>query len=489
MHSTTQPFLKILANFFRECSVNTYIVGGYLRDMLLERQGQDIDLAVHGDALFLGNLIADKFSGTCIPLDRKRGIARVIVSLGGTESHIIDLTSFSGEIIEDLAYRDFTINALALPLEEIGRANLVTEIIDPFGGVDDLHNGLIQAVQTEIFVDDPLRLLRAARLARQLGFSIGEQTRLLIERDALLLNSQAGERQREELLYLLDPPGAFSGLMLLDQLGLLQIIFPDIALGRGVEQPKEHYWDVFEHNLQCVLAVEEVIHQRSATLGREQALEFVPWEKTTATYFAAEGGNRWPRATLLKLAALFHDVAKPHTKKTDPNGRLRFIGHNTFGARLVETMAERIRLSSRSVQFLCTLVRQHLRPSQMSQPSKMPTSRAVYRFFRDSGDAAVAVLYLNLADYLAARGPNLDLDEWRQHVEIVKFILQERHNEIERALLPLVNGYDLMREFSLPPGRHIGLLLNAIQEAQATGELITSEQAYTMARRILPRLV
>jgi poly(A) polymerase len=113
----------------------------------------------------------------------------------------------------------------------------------------------------------------------------------------------------------------------------------------------------------------------------------------------------------------------------------------------------------------------------------------VYRFFRDSGDAAIAVLYLNLADYLAARGPNLDLDDWSKHVSTVKFILQERDNELTRTSLPLVNGYDLMRELSLPPGRHIGLLLTAIQEAQATGSLFTSDQAYAMARRMLPKLV
>jgi poly(A) polymerase len=422
-------------------------------------------------------------------LDRERGIARVIVSLEGTDSHVVDLTSFSGEIIEDLSRRDFTINTLALPLGEIGTLNPKAGIIDPFGGMNDLRNGLIQAVQDKIFVDDSLRLLRAPRLAHQLGFAITEQTKSLIKRDALLLNNQAGERQREELLYLLDPPGALSGLMLLDQLGLLRIVFPDIELGRGVEQPNEHYWDVFEHNLQCVSAVEEVIHQCSATIGRERALEFIPWEENIATYFASDGGNGWSRATLLKLAALFHDVAKPHTKKIDSSGRIRFLGHNTMGAQLVETMAGRIRLSSNASQFLYTLVRQHLRPSQMSQLGKMPTPRAVYRFFRDSGDAAIAVLYLNLADYLAARGPNLDLDDWSKHVSIVKFILQERNNELTRTSVPLINGYDLMRELALPPGRHIGLLLTAIQEAQATGNLFTSDQAYAMARRILPQLV
>jgi poly(A) polymerase len=205
-----------------------------------------------------------------------------------------------------------------------------------------------------------------------------------------------------------------------------------------------------------------------------------------AAHFDQEVSDSHTRRTVLKLAALFHDIAKPQTKKRDDTGRIRFLGHPELGASMAASRLAHLRLSSRGIAMVTTLVEQHLRPNHMKQAVALPTPRAIYRYFRDLGDVAIDGLYLSLADYLAAKGPELVYDDWVEHAKIVSHILQVgTQQQTPSRPVRLLTGHDIMRHFGLAPGPQIGSLLEKVDEAQAAGEITTPEEALTLALAIL----
>jgi poly(A) polymerase len=185
------------------------------------------------------------------------------------------------------------------------------------------------------------------------------------------------------------------------------------------------------------------------------------------------------------MAALLHDIAKPQAKTIEANGRMRFLGHAQQGATASAIILERLRFSSREIKLVETMVKYHLRPTQMSQNGP-PSPRAIYRYFRDTGDAGIDILFLSLADHLATRGPNLKLEPWQVHTQLVGYVLTKRFQE-ESVVTPpkLISGHDLIRLFGLSPGPQIGELLEVVCEAQASGELNTREEALSYIRQRL----
>jgi poly(A) polymerase len=187
----------------------------------------------------------------------------------------------------------------------------------------------------------------------------------------------------------------------------------------------------------------------------------------------------------LKLAGLLHDVAKPETKTFDDTGRMRFFGHADVGAQVCGRVLRRLRFSAREVALVQTMVKAHLRPVQMAQQGP-PSRRALYRYFRDCGDAGIETLFLSLADHLGTVGPRVSESGWRQHVALVNYILSKRFQEEETVSPPrLLGGDELMAELDLPPGPQVGRLLETLREAQAAGEISTREQALALARAAL----
>jgi hypothetical protein len=195
------------------------------------------------------------------------------------------------------------------------------------------------------------------------------------------------------------------------------------------------------------------------------------------------------RATLLKLTGFLHDVAKPQTRAPDATGRIRFFGHADLGAEMAQGILQRLRFGRRETAFVARLIDAHLRPGQLSQDGP-PTRRAMFRFFRDTGDAADGVLLLSLADALAARGPRMTLEDWRQGVGYIAYLLSRRYED-EGIVRPLrlITGEDVMREISIGPGPDVGRLLAALEEAQATGEVSNREEALEFVRRLTDRAI
>jgi len=489
-----------------------YIVGGFVRDWLLERKTNDIDIAVSGDAITIAREVAEEIGGKFVLLDDVNNIARVVViedeqpgrtsqnqELRGAEWHF-DFSPFTGDIESDLARRDFTINAMALELSQFvtastatkkssrKSASLLTEkqsplkLIDPFSGKEDLRDEIVRGVSEQIFEADAARLLRAVRLAAELDFTIEPNTESLIRRYSQAITEVPGERVREELLRFLTLPQAAYHLRYLDKLGLLLALIPEIGESKGVEQPTVHFWDVFEHSLQTVAAIEFLIRESDWEYSNDDMLSTAPWSDVIERHLSQKVSSGSNHKVLLKLAGLFHDIAKPMTKSIDDTGRARFLGHTKQGAAMTANILERLRFSNQEIRLVESLVYHHLRPVQMAHEG-LPTQRAIYHYFRDTREADIDILVLALADYLASRGPLASMKEWRNHCQLINYILAE-HDKQQAKILPvkLIDGHDIMDAFGLAPGPSIGKLLAMVNEAYASGELSTREEALALVQ-------
>jgi poly(A) polymerase len=475
--------LKKIERLLAAEKVPAYIVGGFVRDLLAGRDTADIDIAVGTGALETAGKIAAATRGKSISLDDENGVARVVIP--GKIYHL-DFTTLRGSIEDDLARRDFTINAIAIPLDKRFKASLETStLIDPFNGREDLNRRILRVVNPGIFAADPIRLLRAVRIAAEMGLCIERLTEIRLRQCARLIASAAGERVREELLRLLALPGAGPRLTYLDQLSLLTAIIPELEQARGVSQPRLHVWDVLTHSLNMVSAVEFLLRQGAWDYAPQDILASAPWSEKLSQHFQEEIGHGSTRATMLKLAALLHDIAKPEMKTTDVDGRTRFLGHPRAGAATAASILDRLRFSNKEIAYIGLLIRYHLRPTQMSHEG-VPTRHAVYRFFRDTGEDGTDLLFLSLADHLAARGATLDKQQWQEHTQMTAAAMagREEQESLPKAVR-LVNGHDIMKKFRLNPGPRLGKALEAVREAQAAGEVTDRQQALSYVERWL----
>ncbi|SVB78918.1 uncharacterized protein METZ01_LOCUS231772, partial [marine metagenome] len=476
--------LERLRSHFAHSGIEAYLHGGFVRDTLLRRPSHDIDLMIGGDSKEQAREIAETLSGTLVALDGERGIYRVAAKTFNEEHWTVDVATLNGSIEDDLRQRDFTIDALAVLLIDTSLPPGEWPIIDPTRGLDDLRGEKLRLTSPNALLDDPLRLIRAVRIAAKTEFEIDAQTADAIRERVNLLSMVSAERVREELLTILSLPGVWRSVKLLDTLGLIDEVLPELAPARGVEQPKEHHWDVFEHSLHCAAFAEKVLDPDFR--ATDLAGKTIPWLPWLTEYFDEEYADGHTRATYLKLAALLHDVAKPETKALHPDGKIRFLGHPVKGAATTKKILKRLRSSSKATESVSLMVDQHLRPSQLAQKGELPTPRAVYRYYRDLGDVAIDTLYLCMADYLAARGPRLDLEDWARHCGRMRFTLQEKQvQETPERRQRLLTGHDLMTFFNLTPGPELKPILEMVQENQAAGEVRTKEEALTMVSQAL----
>ena len=459
-----------------------WLVGGFLRDLALERPSRDIDLVVQAAPEIVARTVAAPAQGHVFPLDPERGVFRVVFDDGTT----LDISALRGETIAaDLAERDFTVNAIAVALDEPP-----VEPIDPFEGLEDLRRGQLRLVSARAFREDGLRILRAARLASELDFRLDPVLLRQARADVAFLAGAAPDRQRDEIIRLLATDRAAAGLRALDRMGALDLLFPLLAGARGVTQPPEHYYDVFEHSIETVAALDALAGAGTPPGRAAASLRSLFWRwldpiAALRAYFDEELVPGRSRLALTKLAALLHDIAKPEAKAPDQTGRIRFFGHAERGASEVAAIAQGLRFANREIAFLHTVVAEHLRPLQTGNGGP-PTDRAVARYFRDLGEAALATLVLSLADHMAARGPRIEHREFGRHVAYVGYLADRRR--VLRAVTPrerLLTGDDLIRDLGLTPGPIIGRLLRAVDEARAAGEVRTRDEAVDIARHAL----
>lgn len=447
-----------------------WLVGGAVRDALLGRPVHDLDLALPRGSLDAARRLADRLGAAYVPLGEPHGMGRVVVE--SPVGAILDFADFRGPTLEaDLAGRDVTVDALAVALGELLRGE--APVLDPLGGLADLAARRLRACGPTAFAGDPIRVLRVLRLAHELAFTLLPETERLARAASADLGRVAPERIRDELTRLLTLPAAAPALRAAEAWSALGAVLPEAAAMRAATQSPPHRFTVWEHSLRAVEAVE-------ALLGDLGLL--APHDARVATHLAEPLGSGLTRREVLKVAVLLHDVAKPETRSVDPDGRVRFIGHDRLGAERAAAVAARWRWPGRAAAVLERLVRQHLRPMHLGMLDAV-SRRARYRFFRDVGAEVPDLVCLTIADAAATDGRHpTEVYRGPTRALLEALLAGEVEAAAEARTPPLVRGDDVMGAFGLAPGPEVGQLLARAREAQALGLVRTREEALAWLR-------
>jgi tRNA nucleotidyltransferase/poly(A) polymerase len=468
-----------------------YLVGGSVRDLLLQRPIHDLDLVMAGDVRPVARRVANAVGGAFYMLDEERNTARVIDRHAAGGPVVLDFAHCrSNDLERDLWARDFTMNAMAL------RLGAQDQLIDPTGGARDVRAGVVRACTPSAMESDAVRVLRGTRLAVMLGFRIEPETFRLMRQAVPLLNRITWERKRDELFRMLEGAKVSTSLRILDRLNALEHLLPEFTLTKGVSQSPAHTLPVYEHTLlmlDCLAALWDVLVEpyepdRGANLFSGIAtLQLGRFRKQLAEHYRRSLNPNRSLRSLLFLAAVYHDVGKPATQTTEVSGRIRFYRHEQISAELASARGRTLVLSQAEIQRLTTLVKHHMRVHLLAYSDELPSRRAVYRYFRALGPAGVDVCLLSLADLMATSGSAMPVDVWQREVDICRILLESWLEKPEVMVSPpkIISGSDIVRAFPQVSGPVIGRLLEAVQEAQAAGAIDSRHAALEYVERWL----
>jgi poly(A) polymerase len=454
---------------------DAWIVGGSLRDELLGRPVRDVDVAVAGDPARAARALAERVRGPVFRLSEAFGAWRVI---DHRAERVYDFAPLQGDSIEsDLRERDFTINAMAraIELEALGATAGAAPLIDPLGGRADLDSRTLRVLGPEAYASDPLRTLRLARFAAELGFAPDPETERLTQAAAARVTDAAGERVFGELRRLVIADGALAGLGLADRLGVLDAVLPELTALHGVDQSDYHHLDVYDHTLEVLGQQIEVESRLDELFGADAA--------RLRGVLAEPLADELTRGEALRFGALVHDVGKPATRDVRGDGRITFMGHDALGERMVHDLCRRLRTSERFARFLAGLTRHHLVLGFLVHERPLDRTR-VYRYLRRTAPVEVEVTLLSCADRLATRGRRAD-EATAVHLELAAELMTAALDWREHGppRVP-VRGDELAAELGIEPGPELGRLLGELEEAAYVGDAGTREQAIALARRL-----
>jgi poly(A) polymerase len=447
-----------------------WLVGGAVRDRLARRArpGDDLDVAIDGDPRGVARRLARATRGAAFELSDEFGGWRVV---GPGHAWQVDLTPLVGGSLErDLAARDLTINAMAEPLHG-------GDVVDPHGGRADLAARRLRMVAAGAFAADPLRTLRLARLAAELGFAVEAATATAAREHAPALTGVAPERVFAEVKRMLAGDAAVAGLQQMDDLGLTAVILPELTALRGVGQNRYHHRDVLGHTIEVLEAVIALERDPPAIVGDALA-------GPVADLLAEPLADELTRGGALRFGALLHDAAKPQTRVDLGDGRVGFPHHDIEGAELSRAVLTRLRASERLRAHVAALARHHLRLGFLVHEAPLDR-RAVFRYLQACEPVAPDVTLLSIADRLATRGRNAD-EAIASHLALARPLLDEALTR--RAAgpePPLVRGDELARALGIAPGPRLGALLAEIAEARFAEEVTSAEEAVALARALL----
>ena len=467
------PFIKIIQRKSKEYNTPIYLVGGFLRDLILEKDKPefDLDFTLKKNSLKIARAVSKKLKANFVVLDKERGCARVICNKDG-KVFTLDFADFRDSSLQkDLYLRDFTVNALAIDVNKISaKKNFSEIIIDLHNGLSDLEKETIKMVSKTSFEDDPLRIVRAFSLAAILNFEIEAKTLGLIKKQKDKIPTVAYERIRDEFFKILELDNSISHIKLMDKYGVLAKIIPHINVMRNVKQGAYHHLDVWNHTLETILQLEKIFAELVDSIDIKNYLE-------------EEIVFKRSRKSLMKLGALLHDIGKPKAKM-QKDGKTMFYGHERIGKEITENIAGLLKLSTKEKDALEKMIFWHLRPGYLAE-TKMPTQRAIFRYFRDTGEEGVSILLLSLADQRATRGPLTDPVQRRRHEKLIKELIQHYFDkQKEKPFVRLIDGNDLIRKLKLEPSPEFSKILREVEEAQAEGSIKTKNQALGLARKI-----
>ena len=407
--------------------MNIYLVGGAVRDVLLSRQIHDYDFIIPKGSLKIARLVADRMDGAYFLLDKDRETARVIFKDLQGNRNVLDFASLRGPNLEsDLRDRDFTVNAIAVNIFS------PQELLDPFMGAKDLFNKTLRVCSPDSFVNDPVRILRAIRIAAGFGLRIQPETRSLMRMAVPDLVQVSPERLRDELLRILGGPKPHTAMQALDMLGVLPYILPELTELKDVPQSPPHVKEVWGHTLDTLKQLENLLGVLERKYGPDQgsnlinglgALRLGQYREQIREHLFREVVVDRALRSLIFFAALYHDIAKPQVQQLDENGRIRFFNHDQMGAGLVAKRAAALHLSNVEIDRLSTIVKNHMRPTHLARDNRDPSHRAIYRYFRETKDAGIDICLISLADLLATYGTTLPQDRWVRQLDVVRKLM------------------------------------------------------------------
>jgi poly(A) polymerase len=460
--------IRRLRDAFAGAGVEAWLVGGVVRDALLGRELVDVDIALAGDPEDAARIASRALGGPRFPLSEQFGAWR---ALDGDRAVACDISPLQGATIEDdLAQRDFTLNAIAVPLAG-------GDPIDPHGGLGDLEAGVLRVLGAGAYANDPLRTLRLVRLAAELGMAPDAETERLTREYAPRLVEPSGERVFAELRRLLVADGALDGLELARRLGVLAAALPEVDALQGVEQSQYHHLDVYGHTV-------AVLAEQIALLGGDRLEQLfaaaAPRVRAVLDEPLADGLTR---GQALRFGALLHDVAKPQTRGVRDDGRITFIGHDAAGSDVASAILRRLRTSERLRTYVAALTRHHLALGFLVH--ERPLDRAaVYRYLARCDPVAVDVTVLSCADRLATRGRKAE-PAIAAHLELAAELIGPALDWREHGPpRPPLRGDELASELGIEPGPELGRLLERLGEAAYTGEATTRAEAVALAREL-----
>jgi len=432
---------------------------------------------------------ARALKGTCFPLDEGRGVWRITLRSSGLN---LDISPVSGNLTEDLSARDFTVNAMALPFAELKSLKTAKgafllsldkkKIVDPSGGGKDLQKKLIRASGKNVFREDPLRMLRAFRFASSLGFEIEKDTFKLIKEESPRIKESAGERIKEELLAIFASGRSASFYEEMRNSGLLFSLFPELKLQEKCAEIYYGKGGVLKHTFNVMKRMDLLFSRPGKFISKYEGLNIRP------------AGEK-----LLKLAALFHDIAKPHKAK-EINGRLRFFGHEEYGAFLAGRLMRGYKFSNEETRFVTKIIAQHLRVGNIAH-NDVISDKAIYKIFSDLGEYAIPLLLLSWADHasyipekkllasaaamkqkpfrIPPRGlPKTGFKKTLRFIQVVNYLIRyyfEKRSKFRQE--NLLDGHQVMKALELKPGPAVGEVLRRVKLMQFEGKLKNRKQA------------
>jgi len=471
-----------------------YLVGGAVRDAILQKESKDLDFTLKGDALRIARKVANSLKGSYYRMDDEHQTGRVILTDDDGSRTVLDFSKFRGTDIEaDLNLRDFTINSMAVNIHS------PNELIDPLGGLADLQGKRLKMCGSNSFSDDPVRIYRAIRMAACYQLKMDADTKSALKASVPLLDQPSIERVRDELFKILESPKPATSLIALDMLKALKFTLPEIGKLKNVKAAYPHAMNGWEHSLQTIRTLEEILLLLDVGFRPDNesggnlisgliSHQFGRYRENFYQHFSTNLSTDRSLLSLLNFSALYHDISKTELESITEEGKTRYPGHEEAGANIAKKRTQKLRLSNNESQRIWSIVHHHGRIRPFSREDIVPTALDAYRFFLSADESGVDVILLSLADLIATYGSALPQDKIGAHIAVCRVLLEYYWETPEKINPPeIIDGRVLMRKLRLTPGPLIGNLLSAIREAQVIEEISTEKDALAFAKEFIEK--
>ncbi len=469
-----------------------FIVGGWVRDRILGEPigyNVDVDLLVTGDPEDIAKRFAQRIGGDFFVFEKKglfikRPVIATVVLNQPPYRYRFDFSQLKGKdmekaLEEDLKERDFTANAIAVNLDDVLSIGAKQTIVfDPTGGIKDLEEGILRPVSLENLKKDPVRILRGFRLSVEKDLSLTPEFRKFARENKHLLRKASPERITQELFKIMKHPKGSWVIRELFEFGLLEEVIPEMAKLREVrDQGYHHIYPLEEHTLKTLEFLEEVLEKKEEFVSQELLKNL-----GTKTFL-----GEFSDIELLKWAALFHDIGKPHTFEIR-DGKVTFYEHDKVGEKIVKDIGKRLRWGEEATKFIAKLVRYHLRPFYLREALEKGQlkRKGKANFWKECEDIAPHLFLLSVADAYASGDTQQELEALKETIrELEEFRERELKEVPQKALL---SGYEIMNALGIPPGRLVGEIKRKLEEAQLEGKVKTKEEALRYIKEIFPEV-